>query len=82
MKKYTVTFTEKYTYTKHITIEDDEDINEVIHDPLDFPMVRYMTEEQFNANNVDVLNEYEVIPNDDTPTDVDRRMEKNWGINV
>lgn len=64
MKKYKVTFTEKYTYTKEIQIEDHEDINEVIHEALDFPMVRHMTEEQFNANNVYVLNEYEVIPED------------------
>lgn len=82
MKRYTVTFTEKYTYTKEIEIEDDENIDDVIHDPLDFPMVRNMTEEQFEENDIAVLNEYDIVPRDDTPTDIDRKMEKNWGINI
>lgn len=60
MKKYKVTFTETYTYEKEIEIEDNEDINEVIHDPFDFPMVAHMTNEQYNNLNADILNEYEI----------------------
>lgn len=58
MKKYLVTFKETYIYTKEVEIEDHEDINGVIHDPLDFPMVAHMTDEQYNNLNPDVCNEY------------------------
>lgn len=58
MKRYTVTFKETYIYTKEVEIEDNEDINEVIHDPFDFPMVAHMTDEQYNNLNADVCNDY------------------------
>ena len=60
MKEYDVTFTETYTYNKHIIIDDSEDINEVIHDPLEHPMVRHMTDDEFTKLNPAVLNEYEI----------------------
>lgn len=58
MKRYIVTFKETYIYTKEVEIEDNEDINEVIHDPLDFPMVAHMTNKQYNNLNADVCNDY------------------------
>ena len=58
MKKYLVTFKETYIYTKEVEIEDNEDINEVIHDPFDFPMVAHMTDEQYSNLNADVCNDY------------------------
>lgn len=58
MKKYLVTFKETYIYTKEVEIEDNEDINEVIHDPFDFPMVAHMSDEQYNGLNADVCNDY------------------------
>ena len=61
MKEYDVTFTETYTYTKHIIIDDTEDINEVIHDPLEHPMVAHMTEDQYNALDANVCNEYNIV---------------------
>lgn len=62
-KTYEVTFTETYTYTKNITIEDNEDINEVIHDPLEYPMVIHMTKEQYDNSNISVCNEYFTVCN-------------------
>ena len=58
MKKYLVTFKEIYTYTKEVEVEDNEDINEVIHDPIDFPMIKNMTREEVDKLNPDVCNEY------------------------
>lgn len=58
MKKYLVTFREIYIYTKEVEIEDNEDINAVIHDPFDFPMVAHMSDEQYNSLNADVCNDY------------------------
>ena len=60
MKKYLVTFKETYTYTKEVEVEDNEDINEVIHEPLDFPMVAHMTNEQYDNLNADVCNDYDI----------------------
>lgn len=60
-KQYTVTFTETYIYTKNIEIEDEEDINEVIHDPLSFPMVAHMSNEEYNNLNANVCNEYDIV---------------------
>lgn len=60
MKKYLVTFKETYTYTKEVEVEDNEDIDEVIHEPLYFPMVAHMTNEQYNNLNADVCNEYTI----------------------
>lgn len=60
MKKYLVTFKETYTYTKEVEVEDNEDINEVIHEPLDFPMVAHMTDEQYDNLNADVCNDYDI----------------------
>lgn len=61
MKEYDVTFTETYTYTKHIIINDTEDINEVIHDPLEHPMVAHMTNDQYNVLGANVCNEYHIV---------------------
>lgn len=60
MKKYKVTFTEIYVYTKEIGIDDNEDINEVIHEPLNYPMVKDMNEKQFKQLNAYVKCEYDV----------------------
>lgn len=60
-KKYEVTFKETYEYTKIIEIEDNKDINEVIHDPLEYPMVAHMTDEQYNALDANVCNEYNIV---------------------
>lgn len=60
MRKYKVKFTETYTYEKEVEIEDNEDIEEVIHEPLDFPMVKDMSLDDFENLNADVLNEYEI----------------------
>ena len=62
-KSYQVTFTETYTYTKTITVEDNEDINEVIRDPLQCPTVRDMSNEQFSESDISVCNDYEVKDN-------------------
>ena len=66
MRKYIVKFTETYTYEKEVEIEDNEDIDEVIHEPTDFPMVKDMSLDDFEKLNADVLNEYEIkeIEND------------------
>lgn len=66
MRKYIVKFTETYTYEKEVEIEDNEDIDEVIHEPTDFPMVKDMSLKDFEKLNADVLNEYEIkeIEND------------------
>lgn len=58
MKKYLVTFKETYIYTKEVEVEDNEDINEVIHDPLDFPMIKDLTREEVDKLNPDVCNDY------------------------
>lgn len=58
MKKYLVTFKETYIYTKEVEVEDNEDINEVIHDPLDFPMIKDLTREEVDKFNPDVCNDY------------------------
>lgn len=60
-KKYEVTFKETYEYTKTIEIEDGKDINEVIHDPFEYPMVAHMTDEQYNSLDANVCNEYNII---------------------
>ena len=62
-KSYQVTFTETYTYTKTITVEDNEDITEVIRDPLQCPTVRDMSNEQFSESDISVCNDYEVKDN-------------------
>ena len=66
MRKYIVKFIETYTYEKEVEIEDNEDIDEVIHEPTDFPMVKDISLEDFEKLNADVLNEYEIkeIEND------------------
>ena len=58
MKKYLVTFKETYTYEKEVEIEDNEDIDEVIHDPIDFPTIKDLTREEVDKLNPDVYNEY------------------------
>lgn len=58
MKKYLVTFRESYIYTKEVEIEDNEDINEVIHDPIDFPMIKNMNRKQVDKLNPEVCNDY------------------------
>lgn len=59
MKKYKVTFTEIYVYTKEIEIEDSENIQEVIHTP-NYPLVYEMTEEQYGQLNADLKCKHDV----------------------
>lgn len=61
MKKYNVTFKEIYEYTKTIEIEDNENIDDVIHDPLECPTVRDMDDDEFEELNPYVCNEYNVV---------------------
>ena len=60
MKKYIVTFREIYEYTKQITTEDSEDINEIIRDPLQCPMVKDMSDDEFEELSAHVENQYTV----------------------
>ena len=61
MKKYEVIFKETYEYTRTIELKDDEDIEEVIHDPLQCPTVRDMDAKQFESLSPCVCNDYEII---------------------
>jgi hypothetical protein len=61
LKKYVVKFKEVYEYERTITIdEDEEDIDDVIHDPLECPMIKDLSREEYDELNPEVLNEYEV----------------------
>ena len=60
MKKYLVTFKETYEYTKEITTEDSEDIETVIRDPFEYPMIAYLKPEQFESLGANVCCEYNV----------------------
>lgn len=61
LKKYVVKFKEVYEYERAITIdEDEEDIDDVIHDPLECPMIKDLSREEYDELNPEVLNEYEV----------------------
>lgn len=59
MKKYKVTFTETYIYTKEIEIDNNEEINEVIHTP-NYPLVYEMTKEQFGQLNAHLECEHDI----------------------
>ena len=60
MKKYNVVFIETYTYEKEIEVEDTEDIEEVIRDPLECPTVRDMSDDEYSNLNPDVCFDYDV----------------------
>ena len=49
MTKYYVTFTETYEYSKIVELDDSLNIEEVVRDPLQFPMIKDMTREQVDA---------------------------------
>lgn len=55
-RKYEVKFKEVYEYTKIIEIEDDENIDDVIHE---VEPVYALTQDEFENLNADVYNEYE-----------------------
>lgn len=57
MKKYEVKFTETYTYTKVLEIEDNENIDDVIHE---IEPVYALTQDEFEQLDANVYNEYEV----------------------
>lgn len=60
MACYKVTFKETYEYTKFIETDDNEDINEIIRDPLQCPRVVDMTNDDYQELNGTCVNEYNV----------------------
>lgn len=46
MTKYYVTFTETYEYSKLVELDDSLNIEEVVRDPLQFPMIKDMSRKQ------------------------------------
>lgn len=61
MTKYYVTFTETYEYSKTIELDDSLNIEEVVRDPLQFPMIKDMSREQVDALKPFVQTDYRIM---------------------
>lgn len=61
MKKYYVQFIETYEYSKLVEVQDESDIEEVIRDPLQFPMIKDMFREQVDALEPFVQTDYRIM---------------------
>ena len=60
MKKYEVEITETYTYKKVFEIEDDENIEDVVHDTFECPPVYAMDVSEFSKLNAFVENNFDI----------------------
>ena len=61
MKKYYVQFIETYEYSKLVEIKDGSVIDEVVRDPLQFPMIKDMSREQVDALEPFVQTDYRIM---------------------
>ena len=61
MTKYYVTFTETYEYSKTVELDDSLNIEEVVRDPLQFPMIKDMSREQVDALAPFIQTDYRIM---------------------
>ena len=61
MTKYYVTLTETYEYSKLVDIDDNLNIEEVVRDPLQFPMIKDMSSKQVDALKPFVQTDYRIM---------------------